>query len=123
MGIDRARRKAQCIRDLASCIALGHTPQHLALPRGECRKQLARFGLLRLLPSDLPNWQRHDGKEPAAPLIVFAGGNPENIGPMSRLRATVVCGTSARARAPGSCACRSGFALAVWRWRRANRFN
>lgn len=41
----------------------------------------AYAGLLRLLPSDLPNWQRHDGKEPAAPLIVFAGGQPGKYWP------------------------------------------
>jgi hypothetical protein len=30
--------------------------------------------LLRLLPADLPNWERNDGKEAAAPFTVFAGG-------------------------------------------------
>ena len=34
-----------------------------------------RFGgLLRLLPPDLPSWQRNDGKGAEAPLRVFAGG-------------------------------------------------
>jgi hypothetical protein len=36
------------------------------------------FGhVLKLLPSDLPNWQRNDGKEPQAPFTVFAGGKPD----------------------------------------------
>jgi hypothetical protein len=30
--------------------------------------------LQRLLPRDLPNWQRNDGKEPRAPFTVYAGG-------------------------------------------------
>jgi hypothetical protein len=30
--------------------------------------------LQRLLPSDLPNWQRNDGKEASAPFTVYAGG-------------------------------------------------
>jgi len=29
---------------------------------------------LRLLPADLPNWERNDGQEARAPLTVFAGG-------------------------------------------------
>jgi len=34
------------------------------------------FGrLLELLPADLPNWKRTDGKEPASPFTVFAGGH------------------------------------------------
>jgi hypothetical protein len=34
-----------------------------------------RFGpMLRLLPPDLPNWERNDGKEQSAPFTVFAGG-------------------------------------------------
>jgi hypothetical protein len=32
--------------------------------------------LLRLLPPDLPSWERNDGKEPRAPFTVFAGGRP-----------------------------------------------
>lgn len=36
-----------------------------------------RFGpVLRLLPPDLPDWERHDGKNAGAPLTVFAGGEP-----------------------------------------------
>jgi hypothetical protein len=36
---------------------------------------IGRFGaLLRILPPDLPNWSRHDGKRPEAPLRVFADG-------------------------------------------------
>jgi hypothetical protein len=29
---------------------------------------------LQLPPADLPNWERNDGREPRAPLTVFAGG-------------------------------------------------
>lgn len=32
--------------------------------------------LLRLLPPDLPNWQRNDGKGQSAPFTAFAGGQP-----------------------------------------------
>lgn len=32
--------------------------------------------LSRLLPADLPNWRRNDGKGPDAPFTVFAGGMP-----------------------------------------------
>ncbi|MFN3651400.1 MAG: hypothetical protein ACK47B_17630 [Armatimonadota bacterium] len=32
--------------------------------------------LLRMLPSDLPGWERNDGKEPRAPFTAFAGGAP-----------------------------------------------
>jgi hypothetical protein len=40
------------------------------------------FGhVLQLLPSDLPNWQRNDGKEQQAPLTVFAGGKPDRYWP------------------------------------------
>lgn len=36
------------------------------------------FGsVLRLLPADLPNWERNDGLEPRAPLTVFAGGEAD----------------------------------------------
>jgi hypothetical protein len=37
--------------------------------------------ILRLLPKDLPNWQRNDGKEPRAPFTVFAGGQPNRYWP------------------------------------------
>jgi hypothetical protein len=37
--------------------------------------------LLRLLPNDLPNWQRNDGKEPRAPFTVFADGQPDRYWP------------------------------------------
>jgi hypothetical protein len=41
-----------------------------------------RFGhVLRLLPADLPSWQRNDGKEASAPLTVFAGGTPDRYWP------------------------------------------
>ena len=30
--------------------------------------------VLKLLPPDLPGWQRNDGKEPSAPFTVYAGG-------------------------------------------------
>jgi hypothetical protein len=34
-----------------------------------------RFGhLAQLLPNDLPNWERHDGRDRDAPFAVFAGG-------------------------------------------------
>jgi hypothetical protein len=32
--------------------------------------------VLRLLPADLANWQRNDGKEPSAPFTVFCGERP-----------------------------------------------
>jgi hypothetical protein len=35
----------------------------------------------RLLPTDLPNWQRNDGKEARAPFTVFAGGQPNRYWP------------------------------------------
>jgi len=31
---------------------------------------------MQLLPPDLPNWERNDGREASAPLTVFAGGQP-----------------------------------------------
>lgn len=37
--------------------------------------------LLRLLPADLPNWQRNDGKGLQAPVTVFAGGQPNRYWP------------------------------------------
>lgn len=37
--------------------------------------------LLRLLPGNLANWERNDGKEPTAPLTVFAGGQPNRYWP------------------------------------------
>ena len=37
--------------------------------------------VLRLLPSDLPSWERNDGKEARAPLTVFAGGEPNRYWP------------------------------------------
>jgi hypothetical protein len=37
--------------------------------------------ILRLLPPDLPQWQRNDGKEPRAPFTVFAGGTPDRYWP------------------------------------------
>jgi hypothetical protein len=37
--------------------------------------------LLRLLPPDLPNWRRNDGKEPAALFTAFAGGEPNRYAP------------------------------------------
>jgi hypothetical protein len=41
-----------------------------------------RYGaVLRLLPADLPNWERNDGKEARAPLTVFAGGEPNRYWP------------------------------------------
>jgi hypothetical protein len=41
-----------------------------------------RFGhALRLLPSDLPNWQRNDGKDTNAVFTVFAGGTPNRYWP------------------------------------------
>jgi hypothetical protein len=36
---------------------------------------------MRLLPADLANWQRNDGKEPRAPFTVFAGGEPNRFWP------------------------------------------
>jgi hypothetical protein len=41
-----------------------------------------RFGpLLRLLPPDLPNWERNDGKEARAPFTAFAGGEANRYWP------------------------------------------
>ena len=41
-----------------------------------------RFGpILRLLPPDLPNWQRNDGKDTNALFTVFAGGKPNQYWP------------------------------------------
>lgn len=41
-----------------------------------------RFGhVLRLLPGDLPGWQRNDGKEEGAPFTVFAGGKADRYWP------------------------------------------
>jgi hypothetical protein len=37
--------------------------------------------LLRLLPRDLPNWRRNDGKEPAAPFTALAGGQRDRWWP------------------------------------------
>jgi hypothetical protein len=37
--------------------------------------------LLRLLPKDLPNWERNDGKEARAPFTVFADGQPNRYWP------------------------------------------
>jgi hypothetical protein len=40
------------------------------------------FGhVLRLLPGDLSNWRRNDGKEAAAPFTVFAGGQADRYWP------------------------------------------
>jgi hypothetical protein len=41
-----------------------------------------RYGhLLRLLPGDLANGERNDGKEVSAPFTVFAGGKPDRYWP------------------------------------------
>jgi hypothetical protein len=41
-----------------------------------------RFGpLVRLLPPDLPSWERNDGKEARAPFTVFAGGEANRYWP------------------------------------------
>ena len=41
-----------------------------------------RFGhVIRLLPPDLPNWQRNDGKTPDSPFTAFAGGKPDRYWP------------------------------------------
>jgi hypothetical protein len=37
--------------------------------------------MLGLLPADLPNWQRNDGKETNAPFTTFAGGQPNRYWP------------------------------------------
>jgi hypothetical protein len=37
--------------------------------------------ILRLLPPDLPNWERNDGKEARAPFTVFAAGKPNSYWP------------------------------------------
>ena len=36
---------------------------------------------LRLLPGDLSNWERNDGKEASAPFTVFVGGRPDQYWP------------------------------------------
>lgn len=41
-----------------------------------------RFGaVLRLLPNDLPAWERNDSKQPEAPFTVFAGGSSDRYRP------------------------------------------
>jgi hypothetical protein len=41
-----------------------------------------QFGpVLRLLPGDVANWERNDGREARAPLTVFAGGEPNRYWP------------------------------------------
>jgi hypothetical protein len=41
-----------------------------------------QFGhVIRLLPADLPNWERNDGKGEAAPFTAFAGGQPSRYWP------------------------------------------
>jgi hypothetical protein len=41
-----------------------------------------RYGpVMRLLPADLPNWRRNDGKEKAAPFTAFAGGQSNRYWP------------------------------------------
>lgn len=41
-----------------------------------------RFGaMLRLLPPDVANWDRNDGKEPEAPFTIFAAGKPNRYWP------------------------------------------
>ena len=37
--------------------------------------------VLRLLPPDLPNWERNDGQEARAPFTVFADGKPNRYRP------------------------------------------
>jgi hypothetical protein len=37
--------------------------------------------VLRLLPGDLSNWERNDGKEPGSPFTNFAGGEPNRYWP------------------------------------------
>jgi hypothetical protein len=37
--------------------------------------------VLRLLPPDLPNWERNDGREARAPFTVFADGKPNRYSP------------------------------------------
>lgn len=37
--------------------------------------------LLRLLPPDLPNWERNDGKEESAPFTAYAGGEANRYAP------------------------------------------
>jgi hypothetical protein len=37
--------------------------------------------LKEILPPDLPNWRRNDGKHKEAPFTVFAGGEPNRYAP------------------------------------------
>jgi hypothetical protein len=37
--------------------------------------------LLKILPPDLPNWRRNDGREPSAPFTAFANGQPDKWWP------------------------------------------
>jgi hypothetical protein len=37
--------------------------------------------VLRLLPPDLPNWERNDGKGEGAPFTIFAGGQADRYWP------------------------------------------
>ncbi len=50
--------------------------------RFEDMPAIDRFGpLMRLLPPDLPSWERNDGKEARAPFTVFAGGEANRYWP------------------------------------------
>lgn len=50
--------------------------------RFEDTPAIDRFApVLRLLPNDLPNWERNDGIEQEAPLTVFAGGQSNRYWP------------------------------------------
>lgn len=53
--------------------------------------------VLRLLPGDLANWERNDGKEDAAPFTVFAGGQADRYWPeIDNARAGCVRNTGSR---------------------------
>ena len=50
--------------------------------RFEDMPAIDRFGpVLRLLPGDLPNWTRNDGKGADAPFTAFASGQPDRYWP------------------------------------------
>ena len=54
-------------------------------PIGDASKTCRAIDLfvhvMRLLPPDLPHWQRNDGNAPDAPFTAFAGGKPDRYSP------------------------------------------
>lgn len=58
------------------------TPGVFGKTRFEDTPGIERYrSLPRLLPNDLTNWQRNDGKEASAPFTSFAGGQADRYWP------------------------------------------